>query len=604
MKSNFACGVDRTVSFWSLVGEGAGGDAAAVGLVQDLSFAPHSERVNCGVFNHNQQVLASASEDDTISLNVIGSSGPKSLGTLPKAGVGATAHGGKGVTSLTFSQGSRYLGSGGSDGTVKLWDLKQADTIRLFDQHRHAVSCVALNADDSYLVSADLGGALLMNRVLNKQTVELGPPPSPSGDGELEAYKSIHFSKLSPTSLATATDSGTVAVWDTKQAVRTRRWEELHFAPATAVRCCPDDAALLCSGGLDKRLLFLDVRAPSHDGAVVRSANADAPITAAEWVSTAGLKYVVIGTAVGTLSVYDVRMALQPCARAAVPRARRDPAQAVEWLAPRRVQLRSGASSSRRSRVPPSPGRGKVKQAAAAAADAPPMRTPSPQATRAPPLPPASAAATPTVRVSRHGSVDIRPQVQPQSQQPQVQPRAAAAARGRDEYRSAVPSPATTTTTTSSTRRAVAAPKPDLEPTTMRRAPAVGAARVRAEARAAAATALPASSAAAAAAAFAATPAAPASTATKTAAAPSSGGSGGFSLEGVARSMLQDELIDLRQTLHDDVQNMHLELIRQFQVQQQTLVALFTQQMGEMRGVVEENVLLRRENERLQLMYE
>ena len=38
--------------------------------------------------------------------------------------------------------------------------------------------------------------------------------------------------------------------------------------------------------------------------------------------------------------------------------------------------------------------------------------------------------------------------------------------------------------------------------------------------------------------------------------------------------MLQDELIDLRQTLHDDVQNMHLELIRQFQVQQQTLVAL------------------------------
>jgi len=68
--------------------------------------------------------------------------------------------------------------------------------------------------------------------------------------------------------------------------------------------------------------------------------------------------------------------------------------------------------------------------------------------------------------------------------------------------------------------------------------------------------------------------------------------------------MLQDELIDLRQTLHDDVQNMHLELIRQFQVQQQTLVALFTQQMGEMRGVVEENVLLRRENERLQLMYE
>ena len=134
----------------------------------------------------------------------------------------------------------------------------------------------------------------------------------------------------------------------------------------------------------------------------------------------------------------------------------------------------------------------------------------------------------------------------------------------------------------------------------MRRAPAVGAARVRAEARAAAATALPASSAAA----PAATPAAPASTATKTAAAPSSGGSGGFSLEGVARSMLQDELIDLRQTLHDDVQNMHLELIRQFQVQQQTLVALFTQQMGEMRGVVEENVLLRRENERLQLMYE
>ena len=68
--------------------------------------------------------------------------------------------------------------------------------------------------------------------------------------------------------------------------------------------------------------------------------------------------------------------------------------------------------------------------------------------------------------------------------------------------------------------------------------------------------------------------------------------------------MLQDELGDLRQTLHDDVQNMHLELIRQFQVQQQTLLALFTEQMGELSAVVDENARLRRENERLSVMYE
>ena len=68
--------------------------------------------------------------------------------------------------------------------------------------------------------------------------------------------------------------------------------------------------------------------------------------------------------------------------------------------------------------------------------------------------------------------------------------------------------------------------------------------------------------------------------------------------------MLQDELGDLRQTLHDDVQNMHLELIRQFQMQQQTLVALFTEQMGGLNAVVEENERLRRENERLSIMYE
>ena len=599
MRSSFAAGCGSTITFYSF--DGSEGGAAASGVSEDLSFSPHAQTVNSGVFNHNQQVLASASEDGTISLNVIGSSGPKSLGTLPKAAAtgGGTAHNGKGVTSLTFSQGSRYLGSGGNDGTVKLWDLKQADTIRFFDQHRHAVKCVALNAEDSYIVSADVGGALLMNRVLNKQTIELGPPP-PSG-GELQAYTSIHFSKLRPESLATATDGGTIAVWDTREGVRTHCWDELHFAPATTVRCCPDDGALLCSGGLDKRLLFLDVRAPSHDDAVVQSANVDAPISAVEWVSSGGLKYVVVGTTIGTLSAYDVRMALHPCARAAAPRAARAAARGVAWIAPRRAQLRSRSDGSSRRVQAAAPA---ARNAAAVDARAlqPPasIRTPSPQLARAQPRPPPAAASdAPAVRVSRHGSIDIRP-------------RRAAAVRFEDE--AAAPPRAPT-----AAAAAAAVPKPDLRPTSTQRAAAV------AETRAAAAKALPlvaappaastasktaaadASSRLSAAAAAAAPRAASASgsaAGSSAAAIGATSGSGGFSLEGVARSMLQDELGDLRQTLHDDVQNMHLELIRQFQVQQQTLLALFTEQMGELSAVVDENARLRRENERLSVMYE
>ena len=79
---------------------------------------------------------------------------------------------------------------------------------------------------------------------------------------------------------------------------------------------------------------------------------------------------------------------------------------------------------------------------------------------------------------------------------------------------------------------------------------------------------------------------------------------GGFSLEGLVQSTLQDELSDLRQTLHDDVQNMHVELIRQFETQQQALVALFDGQMQRLNAVIVENQTLRRENERLSVMYE
>jgi WD40 repeat protein len=59
-----------------------------------------------------------------------------------------TFHGNRlGVTSVAFSTDSRYIASGGYDGTVRLWEASTGKEIRSYVGHKDTVTAVAFSPD-------------------------------------------------------------------------------------------------------------------------------------------------------------------------------------------------------------------------------------------------------------------------------------------------------------------------------------------------------------------------------------------------------------------------------------------------------------------------
>ena len=69
----------------------------------------------------------------------------------------------------------------------------------------------------------------------------------------------------------------------------------------------------------------------------------------------------------------------------------------------------------------------------------------------------------------------------------------------------------------------------------------------------------------------------------------------------VLRRMIQDEIDDLREEMASSISNVHVDMLRQFQRQSSEMEAMFQRQAHAVEDLMEQNRLLREENERLKL---
>ena len=69
----------------------------------------------------------------------------------------------------------------------------------------------------------------------------------------------------------------------------------------------------------------------------------------------------------------------------------------------------------------------------------------------------------------------------------------------------------------------------------------------------------------------------------------------------VLRRMIQDEIDDLREEMASSISNVHVDMLRQFQRQSSEMQAMFQRQAQAVEDMMEQNRLLREENERLNL---
>jgi WD40 repeat protein len=64
----------------------------------------------------------------------------------------ALGHGGD-VNSVVITQNEKFLVSGSSDKTIKLWELSSGKEVRTFEGHSSSVNSVVISADGKYIIS-------------------------------------------------------------------------------------------------------------------------------------------------------------------------------------------------------------------------------------------------------------------------------------------------------------------------------------------------------------------------------------------------------------------------------------------------------------------
>jgi len=217
----------------------AGGTVAQGPKPEPAPQPGHTELVNSVAFSPNGRWLASGSSDKTIKLWDVATG--EELRTL----TGHTDF----VSSVAFSPDGHWLASGSSDRTIKLWDVATGEELRTLTGHTQGVGPVAFSPDGHWLASGSSDRTIklwdmatgrelrtLTGHAIDVQTVAFSP------DGRRLASGSV---------------DRTIRFWDvaTGQELRTLTG---HTLPVTSVAFSPD-GRWLASGCTDKVIKLWDV---------------------------------------------------------------------------------------------------------------------------------------------------------------------------------------------------------------------------------------------------------------------------------------------------------------------------------------------------------
>jgi WD40 repeat protein len=167
------------------------------------------------------------------------------------------------VTSLAFDLDGKILASGGGDGTVRLWDLKDpgAEPI-VFSGHKRWVRSVAFSPDGETLAS---GG--------DDQEVRLWDASRPNAEpvvlsGHKGTVRSVVFSPDGET-LASGGDDQVVRLWDLKDPAAEPVLLSGHQGTIRSVAFSPEGETL-ASASMDATVRLWDLKDPSAQPRVLR----------------------------------------------------------------------------------------------------------------------------------------------------------------------------------------------------------------------------------------------------------------------------------------------------------------------------------------------
>lgn len=274
----YTSGQDNKAKQW--VGLGPDGENLP-GHGRPTPIEGHTNNVTALAVTRDGKFLATGSTDKTIRL------WDMSSGTARLARV-FQGHSEE-VASLAFSPDGKTLASGSNDQSVRLWKVSLADDHQNFDEHKNYVWTAAFSPDGKLFADAGADKIVYIRDANGKILHKL--------EGHTAPVTALAFNADS-SKLASVGGDQIVRIWDTKAGTKLKELKG-HTAPIMAVAFGGNN--LLITGGIDKTARLWDVT----KDAPIQTLPANKSMISAVALRTDG-KQALVGSADGMLRVFDV----------------------------------------------------------------------------------------------------------------------------------------------------------------------------------------------------------------------------------------------------------------------------------------------------------